>query len=608
MKLASKGPISRWSLRNPMTGAFFSRNDWRSGRDLSREERDSGLLLRLRDVGGRLSDATLPVAVVKAQSTDFQVNEIDANGRVAALEKAPKGKWRKISRQKTVLIEDNAEISFGDPAKTFSPRVQSYGGYVRILGKLPRDFPILRFVVYRDSYSLLSVEKRMGYVLSLQPGSTFLRESSGGSFGCISQYGVCVGMTREFLPHASRHFNLHPLIFNPQTYHTQDEFQDLLRRPAGHYYRLVLRCVDGDPDTINRRLKMLVEGGFVNYFGIEAFGVGSNRLFEVASFAAHGYFRQAMGALLQCVAECDGVHHDYYIKYLNADPSTVLGVSQLWADAAKHMRSQKWLVDLLKGVAKYHEDGEKEEHLRILWDSLPIRDRIQGSAAEFVWNAMASQRLLSKGLDVVEGDVVRVPIPDSHFAVGSCSSYQYKLVTAEDTRLDIYAITDVVLPVPYGNDALNNCLFPQISPLDRELYGEFAAKHGLSFLFEEPLEPCAFPREYYRPLVVRPGDFQASVIKDPNSFTCLKSDLSMMQERKPIHSKDMDYVSRVREPCVYNVSERFVEKMGPIKKTHTGCYSVVLFCRLPEGTSPFVMLRESFSLRYAAFHDMYGVL
>ncbi|PWV13352.1 hypothetical protein C3747_44g169 [Trypanosoma cruzi] len=287
----------------------------------------------------------------------------------------------------------------------------------------------------------------MGYVLSLQPGSTFLRESSGGSFGCISQYGVCVGMTRDFfhtLP-VTLTYILSFLILKLTT--RRMNFQDLLRRPAGHYYRLVLRCVDGDPDTINRRLKMLVEGGFVNYFGIEAFGVGSNRLFEVASFAAQGYFRQAMGALLQCVAECDGVHHDYYIKYLNADPSTVLGVSQLWADAAKHMRSQKWLVDLLRSVAKYHEDGEKEEHLRILWDSLPIRDRIQGSAAEFVWNAMASQRLLSKGLDVVEGDVVRVPIPDSHFAVDSYSSYQYKLVTAEDTRLDIYAITDVVLPV-----------------------------------------------------------------------------------------------------------------------------------------------------------------
>ncbi|PBJ76448.1 hypothetical protein BCY84_08945 [Trypanosoma cruzi cruzi] len=277
---------------------------------------------------------------------------------------------------------------------------------------------------------------------------------------------------------------------------------------------------------------MLVEGGFVNYFGIEAFGVGSNRLFEVASFAAQGYFRQAMGALLQCVAECDGVHHDYYIKYLNADPSTVLGVSQLWADAAKHMRSQKWLVDLLKGVAKIPRGWGKGGTSPYTLGFPPYSGSDPSSAAEFVWNAMASQRLLSKGLDVVEGDVVRVPIPDSHFAVGSYSSYQYKLVTAEDTRLGIYAITDVVLPVPYGNDALNNCLFPQIAPLDRELYGEFAAKHGLSFLFEETIEPCAFPREYYRPLVVRPGDFQASVIKDPNSFTCLKSDLSMMQERK----------------------------------------------------------------------------
>ncbi|RNF13575.1 tRNA pseudouridine13 synthase [Trypanosoma conorhini] len=609
MKLASKGPILRWSARNPTTGAVFSRSDWLSGRDFGREERDSGLLLRLRDIGSRCSDAALPIAVVKAQSSDFQVNEIDASGSVATLEKAPKGKWRKISRQKTLLIEDDAATPFGDPTKTFTPRVQSYGEYVRILGKLPRDSPILRFVVYRDAYSLLSVENRMGYALSLQPGSALLCESAGGSFGCISQYGLCIGMTRELLPHASRHYNLHPLIFNPQTYHAEESLDFLLRRPSGHYYRLVLRCVDGDQDSINHRLKVLSEGGFVNYFGLEMFGIGSNRLFDVAAFAAKGDFRQAVGGLLQCIAECDGMHHDYYIKYLNADPGTVLGIAKLWAAAAKHMRSQKWVVDLLKGVVDYHESGEAGQHLCEIWGSLPIRERIQSSAAEFVWNAMASQRLLSRGLEVVEGDVVRSRLLDSSIARGlSSASCEYKTVTAEDIRLGVYDITDVVLPVPYGSDAFNRCLFPQLAPFDCQLYKEFAAKHGLSFLFEKPLEPSAFPREFYRPLVERPRNLQASVINDPNSFTCLKSDLLIMQEQKLIHAKDMDYASRVREPCVYNVSERFVEKMEPIKKTHTGPNSVVLFCQLSEGTSPFVMLREAFSLRYAAFQDMYGVL
>ncbi|RNF00604.1 tRNA pseudouridine13 synthase [Trypanosoma rangeli] len=609
MKLASKGPILRWSLRNPTTGAIFSRSDWRSGRDLGREERDSGLLLRLRDIGSHVSDGALPVAVVKAQPSDFQVNEIDASGSVATLEKAPKGKWRKISRPKTLLIEDDAATPFGDPAKTFTPRVQSYGEYVRVLGKLPQDSPILRFVVYRDAYSLLSVENRMRYALSLQPGSALLCESSGGSFGCISQYGICIGITREFLPHASRHYNLHPLIFNPQAYHAADNLEFLLRRPSGYYYRLVLRCVEGDPDTINHHLKRLSERGFINYFGVETFGVGSNRLFELAAFAAQGDFRQAVGGLLQCVAECDGLHHDYYIKYLNADPSTVQGMSKLWADAAKHMRSQKWVVDLLRGVVKYHESGEAGEHLSAIWDSLPIRDRVQASAAEFVWNAMASQRLLSRGLNVVEGDVVRLRLSDSSIAMGSSSaSAQYKLVTAEDIKRGVYNITDVVLPVPYGTDVLSNCVFPQIAPLDCQLYKEFAARHGLSFLFEKPLGPSTFPRELYRSLVERPRHLQASVINDPNSFTCLKSDLLIMQEQKRIHAKDMDYVSRVREPCVYNVSERFVEKIEPIKKFHTGRNSVVVFCRLPGGTSPFVMLREAFSLRYAAFQDMYGVL
>ncbi|KEG13835.1 tRNA pseudouridine13 synthase [Trypanosoma grayi] len=614
MKVAARGPIVRWSLRRPTTGIAVSRSDWRSGRDLSTEEKDSGLLLRLRDVCAKVPDGSrLPVAVVKAHSSDFQVNEIDAGGNVATLEKAPKGRWQKISRQKTLLVEDNRETPFSNPLKTFSPRVQSYGEYVRSLGRLPRDFSILRFVLYRDSHSISSVVNRVGYVLSPQQDCMFMHHQPGGSFGCITQYGVCIGMTKELLPHASRHYNLHPLIFDPREYHSNERLDSLLQRPCGHYYRMTLRCVEGDRDFVNSRLKFISERGFINYFGLDTFGVGTNRFFEMASFAAQGDYLKAVGGLLQCIAECDGVHHDYYLRYLNAEPSTVPGVSKSWADAAKHMRSQKWLVELLQQLSEYHEGAvRKDEHLRKIWERVPVRDRIQRSAAEFVWNAMTSQRLLSKGLEVVEGDVVRVRTSDSSSVIDTTSfpksSYDYKHVTGEDARRGVYNIQDVVLPIPYDSVSLRDCLFPELTPLDREFYQEFAAKHGLSFLFEETFVPGATPRELYRPLVVKPRDFQVVVIHDPNSFVCLKSDLAVMQERKPIEVKEMDYATRIREPCVYNVSERFVEKMEPIKKAHGGVSSVILSFSLPGGSSPFVMLREVFSLRYASFQDLYGML
>ncbi|ORC88467.1 tRNA pseudouridine13 synthase [Trypanosoma theileri] len=607
MKLASKGPIIRWSLRNPATGVTVSQNEWRSGRNLNDEEKSSGLLLRLCDTCGSSSREILPVAVVKAQSSDFQVNEIDENGNVAIMEKAPKGKWRKISRQKTLLVEDNANTPFSDPAKTFSPRVLSHGEYARVLGKLPRDLPVLRFVLYRDSYSLRSVENRLGYTLSLDEGCTVLHDNPGGSFGCITQYGACIGMTKELLPHASRHYNLHSLIFDPKEYQANESLGRFLRGPRGHFYRLLLRCVEGETDVIKDRLKIMNERGFINYFGIETFGVGANRSFEIASFAAKEDFRHALGCLLQSVAEYDGAHYGYFLQYLNADPNTVAGISKLWADAAKHMRSQKWLVNLLAGLAKYHKVMGNDEQLRDLWEAVPLKERIYSSAAEFVWNAMVSQRLLSNGLKVVEGDVVRYHAFKDLSTICE-SQYNYKLVTAEEAQRGMYQITDVVLPVPYDVNSLNLALFPQLSPLDRQLYQEFAAKHGVSFLFEKSYSSSSFQDKLYRPLIVKPVGLQVAVIDDPNSFTCLKSDLSVMQERKPIQVGDMDYPSRVREPCVYNVSERFVEKMEAIKKVHGGKSSVAICCRLPNGSSPFVMLREIFSLRYASFQDLYGVL
>nr|CCC53151.1 conserved hypothetical protein, fragment [Trypanosoma vivax Y486] len=184
----------------------------------------------------------------------------------------------------------------------------------------------------------------------------------------------------------------------------------------------------------------------------------------------------------------------------------------------------------------------------------------------------------------------------------------YHVVSRAEEEQGAFHITDVVLPVPYGIAACEQSLFPQLTPLDRDLYREFAEKHHLEFLFSDSLSPPLYGSlEFYRPLVVKPDHLQLAVLHDPNSFTSLKSDLFMMQERRPVQAGEMDYTARVREPCVYNVSERFVEKMEPVLKAHSGPYTVVLSFFLPDGASPLVMLRESFSLHYASFQDMYCV-
>nr|CCC95225.1 conserved hypothetical protein [Trypanosoma congolense IL3000] len=617
MKVSSKGPIVRWALRKPTSGVVSCRPDWRHGRDLCDEEKNSGLLLRMRNICESPAGAChTPIAVVKAQSSDFQVNEVDAFGTVAVLKKAVKGRWRKISRQKTILVEDDSRTPFSDPSKSFSPRVQSYGEYMRVVGKLPRDTPVIRFVLYRDSHSLNSIENRLGYVLSLQPDCIFLRDVPGGSLGCITQHGVCIGVTKELLPHASRHYNLHPLIFDPHEYHGSDMLGKLLMASNGHHHRILLRCVEGNQDTLNPLMKALCERGFINYFWMDRFGVGTNRLFDMAVLASRGDFHRSLGALLHTVAECDNVHYNYFLRYMNADPTTVAGISKDWAAAAKHMRSQRWLVQLLKGLEEYHEDANHrdgaETRLGELWNGLPISGRARRSAAEFVWNAMASQRLISKGLSVAEGDIVRVRAhhrqPLSALKASPTGGNEYHLVTKEDEEKGIYEITDVVLPVPYGSACVNECLFPISAPVGHQLYEEFARKQNMPFLFSELIPPAlSEPFEFYRPLVVKPQNLQVSVIKDPNSFTSLKSDLSVMQERKPIHVGEMDYSSRVREPCVYNVSERFAEKMKEIVRMHKGSNSLAISCYLPAQSSPFAMLREVFDLRHASFHDLYGV-
>ncbi|CCW63529.1 unnamed protein product [Phytomonas sp. EM1] len=657
MKVLPRGPIIRItppsshavsSSKTTTTAAAlgFGRDDWATGRDISVEERRCGILLGMREIAPRraaasttaLAPPSLPLfdAVVKGQTSDFQVNEITSNAAAAFLTKEPKARWRKISRQKTLLVE-NAREPFSNPTKSFSPLVQSHGEYVRLLGRLPSEEPVLQFVVYRDGAAIPDLLNRFRYEIGVEKAAVHLRETPGGFHGCISQFGTCVGVTKEQLAHVSRHYNLHPLIMDPRGYHRLEAWPSLTAPPHAYFYRLLLRCVEGEEGILTEALRRWKETGFVNYFGMEHFGLGENAMFDLAAFAARGAVDRALGCYLQSLADANPFHHGHFMAYVNAERGSAAGIMEQWASESRGVRATPAIQRVLRALHRYHAEANAEAKendrqgeptpphetkaasteevgaiawLEKAWRELGVEGACRRSAAEFVWNAMASQRLLSYGGEVVVGDLVRVakgPIEQGENAPNGETSANdgiRRVETSAEARS--FTLADVVLPVPYPGSDLTRAVFPAAGALTSGLFEDFARRHHLEFLFHPPSSETGERRGVvYRPVIRKPLRVSAAVLRDPSSFTALKSDRFLRQERKAIEGLELDYHGRVREPCVFNLPERFAERMALVRRHHAGEASVAVSFVLPAEASPWVALREVFAMKYLHFTDLY---
>lgn len=586
--------------------------------------------------------------VIKAQSSDFQLNEVDADGNIAVLHRAPRGRWRKVDRNQTFLVEDDSKEAFDDPSKSFSPRTMNSGKYVRRLGRVPERTPVLHFAMFRDSYTVPAVMNRLQYETRIQSDAvTFASGHSG--FGCVTQHGTAIGVSEELLPHASRHYNLHALVFDPVRMCPLSDLPALHRPHRGNFFRLMLRCVQGSPAAIEEALQSIATFGFVNYFDVGRFTIASNHAHEIAAYASVSDFFHAVSFSVQSLAEQLPIHRSHFLTYLNASDATAAKAAlERWASAAKSYKLDQRTVKFLEKLASVTDFSENSVELRNVWELHPHALSMRNSGAEFVWNAMASQRLLNHGLRVVVGDVVRVcsrtgrPLSSTvgggeHGGMPSFLSHMEasiesfrRIDSSEDAKG--FHISDVVLPIPYPGVAdrqqqqaatelsTNRLMFPLARGVTRDDFVKFASLHRLDYLFDaapavtavlddfQQLRRVGLGTTPYRSLVSKPETLRYRVMHDPNSFAALKSDLFMLQERLPLQIISELDEQRIREPTVYNHSEAFAERMSSIRKLGgravSGEHSVVITGFLPRATDLSVMLREAFDVHHATYSDL----
>ncbi|EPY27861.1 tRNA pseudouridine13 synthase [Strigomonas culicis] len=564
MKAVPVGPITRLAaFQSTDSGLLYSRNDWSVGRDLRAEEVRSGIVLTTHEVAN--PGAKRIEAVVKAQPSDFQISAIGAHdGSIAALLKERRARWRKMSRPTYYLAESTA-TSFSDPDKSFSPVIQSHGEYVRRQGRLPEEKPLLQFVLYRDRHTMKEVLSRFRYEIGATADAFSLAVPPGGSYACVTQFGTAIGVTKEQLVHASRRYNLHPLLLDPRKYYEVGQFAALTQPPLAYQYRILLRFVGGGEACILQRLRQWTETGFLNYFGLDCFGASTSALFDLGAFAHRADHRRAVGAFLQSVAESDPFHYPFFLAYVNSEASTTVGLLEKWIDACAQKRNERQLRDVLVALKAHHDatQGGPAATMADVWGRVPLGRRAHDSAAEFVWNAMVSQRIFSRGLRVVKGDLV---------AAADVAGGRSVHLVASATDAERFSIFDVVMPVPYNDGCENQqCLYPTVDgAVSREAYVQFASKHSLSFLFDKnstATSTTQSPAPSYRSICSRPQTVSSCILNDPSSLTTLKDDLFLLRERKENSLNDLSL--RLREPSIFNMSERLHTKTAVCEaRTH----------------------------------------
>jgi tRNA(Glu) U13 pseudouridine synthase TruD len=620
LKLLPRGVVQLVASAPSPLGSVSSISDWAGGRSLEAEEHRLGMLCRVRTTSDRpMSAASSGQAlthhsppplqcVVKCDVADWQVNELDADGATVFLRSRLKAQWRKMEKRKTHLVEDNSNESFTDPNKTFTPKVQHHGLYVRKLGQISAERPLLGFTVYRENTSVAAMKQRLQSEARIDADAVELFDcASGYQFGCVTQRGTAIGVSPLALVHGSRHYSLHSLLFDPDSPMLPVDQLGLLRRPpAGTLFRVMLRCVSAKGDqsggaTIAAALERLASRGFVNYFDAGRFGIGSTGLHETAACLLQTRdLQRACAQWLHREAEKHSVHYQNYISYINADASTTRGVVAMWRQNAYKINSSRQMMKFLEQLERMSGNAADTALLEELSQTaFPDHGPYFRSAAEFLWNAMVSQRLMTYGLRVCVGDIV------------ANGQLRRRVHSPEDARK--FTIFDVACPVLYGTER-GEALYPG-HDVGAAFCKDFCAQHKLDFLLQgtptlDAGGGSSVAGWHLRHIVARPENLRHIAVPDPNSYAVAKTDLFMAQERLPL-SADGNLQQRLREPCVFNVSDAFIEKMKPIlarRRLGVGAdsatHSVLVSFVLPHGSFASSALREVCDMSYATFHDL----
>ncbi|GIY92393.1 pseudouridylate synthase 7 homolog, partial [Caerostris extrusa] len=260
----------------------------------------------------------------------------------------------------------------------------------------------------------------------------------------------------------------------------------------GNHFAIVLRQLDGDPETIGKAIDSLSAKGFINYYGMQRFGTQCIPTHSIGRMLLHSNWAGAIDLILTPRQE---------------DPEDLLAAKQIWtqskdAKLALQNLKRKFGIEgkLLSGLASTHE-----KDLYNALGAIPRNMRLMylHSYQSYIWNKVASKRIKEYGLKVLKGDLVSseagVIVDNSEVEKeeGNRKAMLSSIVKViSEDEIDKYDISDVLLPLPG-----HSIVFPDNETKD--WYDEFLKEDGMNWSnFDSKIKANSLSGAYRKLIVV----------------------------------------------------------------------------------------------------------
>lgn len=302
---------------------------------------------------------------------------------------------------------------------------------------------------------------------------------------------------------------------------------------SGNYFEIVIRQIAGNDYDIAAAAWSLQTNGFVNYFGMQRFGVGSSEhgTHRVGIALLRGAWKQAFDSIMHPQPhETDDIVRARRLYLDGQDAGSALRA------LPRHLHLER---GLLQAVIKHGGSN----YFTAITNALPRNVRLMYVHAfqSYVWNAMVSVRLAELPRRLVVGDLVQVRakpagqrLPaksalradaDADIDVDADQRLHGPVVELKsETDCARYAWEDLVMPLP-GVDVV----YPGHS-VGRARYGELLSSLGLNIDELARGHKDLSLAGNYRHVVVVPKMFSHEIrYYDDPAMDLLLSDLDVMQ-------------------------------------------------------------------------------
>ncbi|CAL7951434.1 unnamed protein product [Xylocopa violacea] len=166
---------------------------------------------------------------------------------------------------------------------------------------------------------------------------------------------------------------------------------------SGNHFRIALRNVSGTDEQIEKSMTSLRDHGFINYYGLQRFGtVRAIPTYEIGKALLQGKWNEAIELILK---PREGEQDEDLVEARKIYETT----KDACAAYRRIKRYDKIEATLLKGLC---ESGNKNPQGAL--DSVPRNARLMYIHAyqSFVWNHMVSRRIKEFGRNPIVGDLV----------------------------------------------------------------------------------------------------------------------------------------------------------------------------------------------------------